>query len=98
MAQWRALVAEGDRSAARIVLAKVERIDAERGVQAAARRLDISPRTHGANILAKLGVHSQPQAVLFALGYGAVDVRCRAPAGARPVPLWMTAQQALARY
>jgi DNA-binding CsgD family transcriptional regulator len=75
MAEWRALVAEGDRSAARIVLAEVERIDAERGAQAAARRLDISPRTHGANILAKLGVHSQPQAVLFALRYGAVDVR-----------------------
>jgi hypothetical protein len=65
MAEWRALVAEGDRSAARIVLAEVERIDAERGAQAAARRLEISPRTHGPNILAKLGVHPQLQVVLF---------------------------------
>jgi DNA-binding CsgD family transcriptional regulator len=70
MAEWRALVAEGDRSAARIVLAEVER-----GAQAAARRLDISSRTHGANILAKLAVHSQLRAVLFALRHGAVDLR-----------------------
>ena len=40
-----------------------------------AERLDISSRSAAANILAKLGVHSQPQAVLFALRYGAVDVR-----------------------
>jgi hypothetical protein len=33
------------------------------------------PAHHVASILAKLGVHSQLQAVLFALRYGAVDLR-----------------------
>lgn len=44
---------------------------------AAAARLCISPRTHRnhvANVLMKLGVHSQLQAVLFALRYGAVGI------------------------
>jgi DNA-binding NarL/FixJ family response regulator/signal transduction histidine kinase/PAS domain-containing protein len=44
---------------------------------AIADQLYISPRTernHVANILGKLRVHSQLQAVLFALRYGAVDV------------------------
>jgi DNA-binding NarL/FixJ family response regulator len=44
---------------------------------AIADRLYISPRTernHVANILGKLRVHSQLQAVLFALRHGAVDV------------------------
>jgi PAS domain S-box-containing protein len=42
-----------------------------------ARRLHISPRTqrnHVANILTKLAVHSQLQAVVFALRHGAVQV------------------------
>jgi DNA-binding NarL/FixJ family response regulator len=42
-----------------------------------AARLHISLRTqrnHVANILRKLGVHSQLQALLFALRYGVVDV------------------------
>ena len=42
-----------------------------------ARRLHISPRTqrnHVANILGKLGVHSQLQAVVFALRHGVVEV------------------------
>jgi DNA-binding NarL/FixJ family response regulator len=41
-----------------------------------AARLYISPRTqrnHMANILSKLGLHSQLQAVLFALRHGIVD-------------------------
>src|SRR4051794_15086275 len=45
--------------------------------RAAAARLHVSPRTHRnhlANILAKLRVHSQLQALLFALRYGAVEV------------------------
>jgi DNA-binding CsgD family transcriptional regulator len=45
--------------------------------QAIARRLDISVRTqrnHVASILAKLGVHSQLQAVLFALRYGVIEI------------------------
>jgi DNA-binding NarL/FixJ family response regulator len=44
--------------------------------RAAAARLHVSPRTHRnhiANILAKLGVHSQIQALLFALRYGVVE-------------------------
>jgi DNA-binding NarL/FixJ family response regulator len=44
---------------------------------AAAARLRVSPRTHRnhvANILTKLGVHSQLQAMLFALRYGVVEV------------------------
>ena len=44
---------------------------------AIARRLHISPRTqrnHAGNILAKLGVHSQLQAVVFALRHGVVQV------------------------
>jgi DNA-binding NarL/FixJ family response regulator len=43
----------------------------------AATRLHVSPRTHRnhvANILSKLGVHSQLRAVLFAVRHGAVDV------------------------
>jgi DNA-binding NarL/FixJ family response regulator len=43
----------------------------------AAARLHVSPRTHRnhvANILSKLGVHSQLQAVLFAMRHGAVEV------------------------
>jgi DNA-binding NarL/FixJ family response regulator len=51
---------------------------------AIARRLYISPRTernHVANILAKLDVHSQLQAVVFALRHGAVEVP-REPANA----------------
>jgi DNA-binding NarL/FixJ family response regulator len=43
----------------------------------AAARLHVSPRTHRnhmANILAKLRVHSQLQALLFALRYGAVEI------------------------
>jgi DNA-binding NarL/FixJ family response regulator len=46
--------------------------------QAIADRLYISIRTernHVANILAKLGVHSQLQALVFALRYGVVNVR-----------------------
>jgi DNA-binding NarL/FixJ family response regulator len=46
--------------------------------QAIADRLYISTRTernHVANILAKLGVHSQLQALIFAMRYGVVDVR-----------------------
>jgi DNA-binding NarL/FixJ family response regulator len=46
--------------------------------QAIAARLYISVRTernHVANILAKLGVHSRLQALLFAIRYGVVDVR-----------------------
>jgi DNA-binding NarL/FixJ family response regulator len=46
--------------------------------QAIADRLHISPRTqrnHVANILAKLGVHSQLQAVLVGLRYGVVKTR-----------------------
>jgi len=46
--------------------------------RAAAGRLHVSPRTHRnhvANILAKLGVHSQLQALLFALRYGVVDIQ-----------------------
>jgi DNA-binding NarL/FixJ family response regulator len=42
-----------------------------------AARLHVSPRTHRnhvANILAKLGVHSQLQALLFALRYGVVEI------------------------
>ncbi|MDQ3677749.1 MAG: LuxR C-terminal-related transcriptional regulator [Actinomycetota bacterium] len=45
--------------------------------QAIADRLYISIRTernHIANILAKLGVHSQLQALVFAIRYGVVDV------------------------
>ncbi|MEA2189223.1 MAG: hypothetical protein QOK16_4234 [Solirubrobacteraceae bacterium] len=34
-----------------------------------------SPPNHVANILAKLGVHSQLQALLVAIRYGIVDVR-----------------------
>ena len=48
--------------------------------QQAAARLHISVRTqrnHVANILAKLGVHSQLQALLFALRYELVEVRPR---------------------
>ena len=44
---------------------------------AIARRLHISPRTqrnHVANILAKLEMHSQLQAVVFALRHGVVQV------------------------
>lgn len=43
----------------------------------AAARLHVSPRTHRnhvTNILAKLGVHSQLQALLFALRYGVVEI------------------------
>lgn len=43
----------------------------------AAARLHVSPRTHRnhvANILGKLGVHSQLQALLFALRYGIVEI------------------------
>jgi DNA-binding NarL/FixJ family response regulator len=46
--------------------------------QAIADRLHISLRTernHAANILAKLGVHSQLQALVFALRYGVVEIR-----------------------
>jgi DNA-binding NarL/FixJ family response regulator/signal transduction histidine kinase len=46
--------------------------------QAIAQRLAITVRTqrnHVASILAKLGVHSQLQAVLFALRYGVIEVR-----------------------
>jgi DNA-binding NarL/FixJ family response regulator len=45
--------------------------------RAAAARLHVSPRTHRnhvANILAKLGVHSQLQALLLALRYGVVEI------------------------
>lgn len=45
---------------------------------AVASRLHISPRTqrnHVANILSKLGVHSQLQALVFALRHGVVTVR-----------------------
>jgi PAS domain S-box-containing protein len=48
-----------------------------------AARLHISPRTqrnHVANILAKLRVHSQLQAVMFALRHGLVSVRRDVPA------------------
>ncbi|HYZ70330.1 MAG TPA: response regulator transcription factor, partial [Thermoleophilaceae bacterium] len=48
-----------------------------------AARLHISPRTqrnHMANILGKLGVHSQLQALIFALRYKVVDVPRAAPA------------------
>jgi DNA-binding NarL/FixJ family response regulator len=44
---------------------------------AIARQLHISPRTqrnHAGNILAKLGVHSQLQAVVFALRHGVVQL------------------------
>ena len=44
---------------------------------AIAGRLDITPRTarnHVANMLVKLRVHSQLQAVLIALRHGAVEV------------------------
>ena len=46
--------------------------------QAIADRLYISIRTqrnHVANILAKLGVHSHLQALVFAIRHGVVDVR-----------------------
>ena len=46
--------------------------------RAAADRLHVSPRTHRnhiANILAKLDVHSQLQALLFALRYGVVEIK-----------------------
>ncbi len=46
--------------------------------RAAAGRLHVSPRTHRnhvANILSKLGVHSQLQALLFALRYGVVELQ-----------------------
>lgn len=46
--------------------------------QTIAHRLNITVRTqrnHVASILAKLGVHSQLQAVLFALRYGVIEVR-----------------------
>jgi DNA-binding NarL/FixJ family response regulator len=46
--------------------------------QAIADRLHISLRTernHAANILAKLGVHSQLQALVVALRYGVVEIR-----------------------
>jgi DNA-binding NarL/FixJ family response regulator len=45
--------------------------------RAIAERLGVSPKTqrnHVASVLRKLGVHSQLQAVLFALRYGVVDV------------------------
>jgi DNA-binding NarL/FixJ family response regulator len=48
------------------------------GSQAIADRLHISVRTernHVANILGKLGVHSQLQALVFALRYGIIEVR-----------------------
>jgi PAS domain S-box-containing protein len=48
------------------------------GNQAIADRLHISVRTernHVANILGKLGVHSQLQALVFALRYGIIEVR-----------------------
>jgi PAS domain S-box-containing protein len=48
------------------------------GNQAIADRLHISVRTernHVANILRKLGVHSQLQALVFALRYGIIEVR-----------------------
>jgi PAS domain S-box-containing protein len=48
------------------------------GSEQIAARLYISPRTqrnHVANILSKLGVHSQLQAVIFALRYDMVQVR-----------------------
>ncbi|MDA0180578.1 PAS domain S-box protein [Solirubrobacter phytolaccae] len=47
------------------------------GNRAAAAQLHVSPRTHRnhvANILAKLGVHSQLQALLFALRYGVIEI------------------------
>lgn len=47
------------------------------GSRAAAARLYISPRTHRnhvANILAKFGVHSQLQALLFAVRHGIVEL------------------------
>ena len=46
--------------------------------QQVAARLAISPvteRNHVANILAKLGVHSRLQALVFALRHGVVKVR-----------------------
>jgi DNA-binding NarL/FixJ family response regulator len=45
--------------------------------QAIARRLHISERTernHVANVLAKLGVHSRLQALVFCLRYGVVEI------------------------
>jgi PAS domain S-box-containing protein len=54
--------------------------------QAIADRLHITLRTernHVASILNKLGVHSQLQAVLFALRYGIVDVRTHRNPGCR---------------
>jgi DNA-binding NarL/FixJ family response regulator len=53
--------------------------------QAIADRLHISVRTernHIANILGKLGVHSQLQALVFALRHGVVELRD--PRAARP--------------
>jgi DNA-binding NarL/FixJ family response regulator len=54
--------------------------------QAISRRLNISIRTernHVSNIIAKLGVHSQLQALVFALRYGVVELR---PPTIRPDP------------
>jgi DNA-binding NarL/FixJ family response regulator len=51
-----------------------------------ADRLHITLRTqrnHVANILAKLGVHSQLQALVFALRYDIVEIRRGVP----PVPV-----------
>jgi DNA-binding NarL/FixJ family response regulator len=48
------------------------------GNEQIAQRLHISLRTernHMANILSKLGVHSQLQALVFALRHGVVEVR-----------------------
>jgi DNA-binding NarL/FixJ family response regulator len=62
------------------------------GSQAIADRLCISIRTernHVANILAKFGVHSKLQALVFALRYHIVEVRaprCRELHGPRPGP------------
>jgi DNA-binding NarL/FixJ family response regulator len=74
----RAAIAELTRRERQVLQALADGLD----TKAIADRLNISIRTernHVSNIVAKLGVHSQLQALVFALRYGVVEVRL--PAG-----------------